>query len=187
MNTAQTTLYWREWRLCAKALEELGRPCDDAARKAIQSDAIGHIDKSSKKLTNAELTRVLAKFRSWSKADDLGAQMKAENEPGERHAAALKTIERLGGECGIKGGLKGVSTYFQKWLNGKAVGMCDADTLRKLVFILEKRKAQGGGVARKPAAAAAAEVQGAGKPVAASVPEAEPVYKEATAGWDGEV
>ncbi|MEN9841696.1 MAG: hypothetical protein RL376_1496 [Verrucomicrobiota bacterium] len=181
MNEKQLTLYWREWRACSLALKALGRECDDVVRKALQADAIGGIDKSSKKLTNAELTRVLAKFRSWSKADDLNAQMHAENEPGERRAAALKQIEQLGADCGLRGGLAGVSTYFKKWLNGKAVGMCDDDTLRKLVFLLKRRKEQGGIPDRRSPAAAAK--QGGGKPVATSVPA--PSQEEPTPEWDG--
>lgn len=177
-TAAQLTLYWREWRACAIALKELGRPADDVVRKALQADAIGGIDKSSKKLTNAELTRVLARFRSYSRPADFGAQMRAQEEPERVRAETIKKIEALGGECGISGGLAGVSRYFQRWLGGKAVEICDDDTLRKLAGILERRKAEGGvQPLRKPAAPA---VQAAAAQAAQAAPAAEqPV-------WDGE-
>lgn len=145
MTNAQITLYWREWRACQEALRALGRPCDDEVRHALQADAIGGFTKSSKKLTNDQLTRVLARFRSYSRPGDLGAQLHVEDEPEARRAAMLAEIERLAEAAGIKGGLAGVSTYFQRWLGGKAVGLVDADTLRKLAFILRKRVAEVGG------------------------------------------
>ena len=144
MNPSQLTLYWREWRAAASALKELGKESDDVVRKALQADAIGGIDKSSKKLTNAELTRVLARFRSYSRPADFAAQMRAQEEPEARRALTIQQIERLAAESGIKGGLGGVSIYFKRWLGGKAVGLCDGDTLRKLVFILERRKTEQG-------------------------------------------
>jgi hypothetical protein len=176
---AQLTLYWREWRACAEALKALGKASDDVVRKALQADAIGGIDKSSKKLTNAELTRVLAKFRSYSRPADFAAQMRAQEEPEARRAATIQKIEQLGAEVGIRGGLAGVSTYFKKWLGGKAVGLCDDDTLRKLVFILERRKAErgaGAGVSKADAPAMQ-------EPAAA---QAEPVPTQDNPYWDGE-
>jgi hypothetical protein len=86
MNAAQLTLYWREWRACSQALKALGKEHDDVIRRALQADAIGGIDKSSKALTNAELTRVLARFRSYSRPGDLNAQLKAEEEPEQTRA-----------------------------------------------------------------------------------------------------
>jgi hypothetical protein len=172
MTKAQITLYWREWRACKEALQALGRACDDEVRHALQADAIGGFTKSSKKLTNAELTRVLARFRSFSRPGDLGAQLHAEDEPEARRAAMLAEIERLGEAAGIKGGLAGLSTYFKRWLGGKAVGLVDDDTLRKLSFILRKRIGEMGG---KPGPAPAA------KPA-----PTEPVPAENPIEWDGE-
>lgn len=186
MNAAQLTLYWCEWRACAGALKELGRPADDVVRKALQADAIGGFDKSSKKLTNAELTRVLARFRSYSRPADFPAQMHAQEEPEKMRAETLKRIEALGVEVGIKGGLVGVSTYFKRWLGGKAVGICDDDTLRKLTGILERRKAEGGVPApRKPAAPAAQPA--CNDPAEASQPDAgDQAAPPENPYWDGE-
>jgi hypothetical protein len=178
MTEKQLTLYWREWRACKEALQALGRPCDDEVRHALQADAIGGFTKSSKKLTNDQLTRVLARFRSYSQPGNLGAQLHAENEPEDRRAATLAEIERLAEAAGIRGGLAGVSTYFQRWLRGKAVGLVDDDTLRKLSFILRKRIGEMRG---KPATAAPAKAPSA-KPTLAPPP----ATAENPIEWDGE-
>ena len=142
MNAAQQSLYFRVWGECRTALKEHGRPHDDAARKALQAQALGGTVKSSKNLTNAELTKVLAKFRTWSEPGNFAAQMHAEEDPEQRRQALIKRAETLGGECGIRDGIDGLGSYFKKWLSGVPVVRLDADTLRKLVGILERRKAQ---------------------------------------------
>ena len=81
MNAAQLQLYWYEWRACAEALKKLGKRCDDEMRKTIQRSALAERTKSSKELSNAELTAVLAKFRSFSRPGDFDAQMHAQAEP----------------------------------------------------------------------------------------------------------
>jgi len=142
MNPAQQSLYFREWGKARKALADLGRPHDDAARKDIQKNALGGVVKSSKFLTNAELTKVLAKFRSYSEPGNFDAQMHAEEDPEQQRQALLKRIETLAGECDIDGGLDGVTGYFKKFLCQMPVVRVDYDTLRKLAGILERRKAQ---------------------------------------------
>lgn len=156
MNAAQTALYWREWNECKKALLDLGKLGNDDQRKSLQRAAIGERTKSSKDLTNAELTAVIAKFRSFSRPDDFDAQMQAENDGEERIEAMRNKVAKLALECGINGGLKGVSNYFKKWLGGVAVEQLEAGKLRKLVFVLERRKAQEKAQASQPAAANAA-------------------------------
>lgn len=162
MNPSQISLYWREWRACSDALKALGHKGDDDQRKSIQRSALSERSISSKDLTNAQLTAVLAKFRTFSQSGNLNAQLHAEDDAGEQAAKAHARIERLAVDCGIKGGLAGVSTYFKKWLGGKAVETLDRDTLRKLAFILERRKEQG---PLKPAAKPAAD-----KPAAKPMP-----------------
>ena len=172
MNSSQLQLYWYEWRECAGALRKLGKRCDDDMRKTIQRSALAERTKSSKDLTNAELTAVLAKFRSFSRPGDFDAQMHAQEEPDQRMAQWKAKIERLGAECGIKGGLSGVEGYFWKWLKNKKVCQLDESTLRKLAFILERRKAQQAeeaGTATTPPAAAATRAPVAKPAPAASV------------------
>jgi hypothetical protein len=142
MNAAQTALYWREWSECRKALLDLGKLGNDDQRKSLQRSAIGERTKSSKDLTNAELTAVIAKFRTFSRPGDFNAQMHAVEEPGQRIETMRNKVAKLAVECGINGGFKGVSNYFKKWLGGVAVEQLDAEKLRKLVFILERRKAE---------------------------------------------
>lgn len=139
MNDSQMRAYWAEWRNCSSALKALGHPGDDYQRKALQADAIGGVEKSSAKLTNAELTRVLAKFRSYSKPADFAAQMHAEEEPGEKRAATLREIERLAEARGVRGGLKGVSSYFKKFLAEVPVEKATGDKLRRLLYVLKNR------------------------------------------------
>jgi hypothetical protein len=154
MNPSQLSLYWREWRACSEALKKLGHRGDDDQRHSLQRSALNERTVSSKNLTNAQLTAVLAKFRSFSQPGNLNAQLHAEDDAGEQAAKAHARIERLAVDCGIKGGLAGVSVYFKKWLGGKSVATLDRDTLRKLEGILRRRKEQGPGTtAAKPVAA----------------------------------
>lgn len=142
MNPSQQSLYFREWGKARTALAGLGRPNDDTVRKALQREALGGTVKSSKVLTNGELTKVLAKFRTWSEPNNLNAQMHAEEEPGQRIADYRATIELLSGACGIKDGRRGVEAYYWKFLGGKKLCELGVDTLRKLVFVMDKRAKQ---------------------------------------------
>ena len=142
MNAAQQSLYFREWGKTRTALAGLGRPCDDTVRKALQREALGGAVKSSKVLTNGELTKVLAKFKTWSEPNNLNAQMHAEEEPSQRIADYLASIELLARSCGIKDGRRGVEGYFWKFLGGKKLCELGVDTLRKLVFVMDKRAKQ---------------------------------------------
>lgn len=80
MTGAQTALYWREWAACRAALIALGRDASDTARRHLQAEALRGRIKSSKALTNSEFSAVLGKFRSFSQADDLAAQMHAQED-----------------------------------------------------------------------------------------------------------
>ena len=162
MNPAQQSLYFREWGKARTALAGLGRPHDDAVRKQIQREALGGLAKSSKLLTNGELTQVLAKFRAWSQPGNLNAQMHAEEEPEQRIAAYLASIESLAGACGIKEGRRGVEGYYWKFMGGKKLCELDADALRKLVFVMNKRaKQRAAEAAAQDAAADAARASAA--------------------------
>lgn len=64
MTTAQTKMFFTQWRRVRKALTEFGdfSPADaDAERKLIQHQALG-CDKSSKDFSNRDLNKVLDAF-----------------------------------------------------------------------------------------------------------------------------
>ena len=85
---------------------------------------------------------MLAKFRTWSEPGNFAAQMHAEEEPEQRLAALRARVLALAPDCSIRDGARGVEGYFWKWLNNRKLCQLDYDTLRKLVFIMERRKAQ---------------------------------------------
>lgn len=85
LTDAQIRLYRKEWALCRAALRRYGRsPSEaDAERMRIHEQVCGTA-KSSKCLTNQQLDKVLAIFWSWSKSDDLDAQIRQDNQPAIR-------------------------------------------------------------------------------------------------------
>jgi Protein of unknown function (DUF1018) len=96
VNEAQLRLYRYEWGRCRKWLRAHGRTPEraDAMRHEIHKAAIG-FDKSSLDLTNAELDKVLAKFRSYSEGDNLDAQLAAEDQPAHRKQALVANVREL--------------------------------------------------------------------------------------------
>lgn len=182
MTDKQLQLYFREWRAASAALKALGHAGDDYQRKALQADAIGGIEKSAKDLTNAELTKVLAKFRSYSQPADLGAQLKAEDEPAQRRAATLAEIVRLAAARGVNGGVPAVSRYFHKFLADQPLDKVSDDKLRRLLWVLKNRPA------KAPATPAQAARPAPATPVSTPVPtpSAAPA-QEGLEGWDGEI
>lgn len=92
LTSRQNAAYWAEWSKCRDALAELGRNCDDSARHGLHVEALGYA-KSSKQFTNPELTKVLAKFRSYSDAGNLSAQLKPEEEEDQTRAGLRTRID----------------------------------------------------------------------------------------------
>jgi hypothetical protein len=137
MNAAQRGMYHAEKAKWQRACRDLGRACDDAALRAFHA-SVG-APHSSTAFSQDDLTRVIGAFKALSAMDDFNAQMHAQGTYKER---ALAEIETLAKETGIKGGIKGVSGYFRKWLGGIPVERQGEDTLRKLVGIMHRRKAQ---------------------------------------------
>lgn len=183
MNPAQTMLYFREWRACADALKALGRPYDNEVRHALQADAIGGFTKSSKKLTNGELTKVLARFRSYSQPGNLAAQLKPEDEPTQTRADYFARIDAAlfailpDAKCRCQHGFEpnarrayGNAIAKKSW-HAANVEALDDTGLRKFTHALEARA----GI--KPGKATAAPVQ-----TTRSTPAPEPAATE----WDGE-
>lgn len=151
MTPAQTSLYWREWAACRAALLALGRDASDAARRHLQAEALRGRVKSSKSLTNAEFSAVLGKFRAFSKPDDLGAQMHAQEEqdPATTRGRYLDRIHAglilLKPDhdfadpkfAGLNRGTY-VNALAQK-MYGAGVAELDLDQLRKLAGLIETR------------------------------------------------
>lgn len=141
MTQAQIKLYWREWQDCAKVRKARGLGASDANRHALHVEALG-VDVSMKVLTQRQFDRVLAKFRSFSRPDDIDAQLRAEDAEAERRSRALEDIADLAEAAGVKGGLKGVSRYFQRWLKGRPVEDLDFRTLKVVAGMLQRRLSQ---------------------------------------------
>lgn len=78
MTAKQQKLYFAEWAKCRAALRKMGRtPAEaDAERKRIHARCCNGQDKSSKALSNAQLSAVLAAFWAWSHPGDLMRQLR---------------------------------------------------------------------------------------------------------------
>lgn len=81
MTPAQNRLYWREWGALTRTCKAKSWPEPD--RHALHKKALGR-DKSHNAFTNADLDKVLAAFRTYSAADDLRPQLRAERMPRTR-------------------------------------------------------------------------------------------------------
>ena len=107
MNPAQLRLYRREWGLTRRWLRAHGRTPEraDSMRHEMHKGAIGY-DKSSLDFTNAELDKVLAKFRSWSDGANLDAQLAAEDQPELRIQALQANARELASHCVARAGME---------------------------------------------------------------------------------
>lgn len=142
MTPRQTALYWREWAACRDALRARGHRGDDAQRRSIQANALGERTVSSKALTNAQFDAVLAKFRSYSRPDDLNAQLRQLDQPDQRRADLHTRIATLAEQCGIEDGAAGLERYFKNWFHGRTFEGLNERELHQLTGILERRAAQ---------------------------------------------
>lgn len=80
MNQAQHKLYFREWNKCRQALRKFGYSPKDADAKRDQINTSVSGQRSSKKLNNTHLTKVLAIFWSYSEAARLDLQLRQLNQ-----------------------------------------------------------------------------------------------------------
>ena len=145
MTAAQRSLYFRTWGDCRKALAALGRDASDEARHALQAEALDGKKKSSTALTNSELDRVLAKFRSYSEPGDLDAQLKPEEDDNVKKAAAMARCYKAS-HVFVTGSGSMVTLHRRNWLNvpARRVGGVDFEQLTtaqliQLAYILEAR------------------------------------------------
>jgi hypothetical protein len=158
ISSRQNAAYWAEWAKCRAALAELGRNCDDSARHGLHVEALGY-QKSSKQFTNPELTKVLAKFRSYSDAGNLAAQLKPEEDEEQTRASLHVRIDAAVATCIADRVFKDAfhrSCTADRYLGstsarmfGRATSQLDLHELRKLTIELEQ------GAARKLRKAAA--------------------------------
>ncbi|HRT57624.1 MAG TPA: hypothetical protein P5038_13440 [Candidatus Paceibacterota bacterium] len=93
MTRAQDQLYWREWAAVVRTCKAHGWPVPD--RHELHASALGS-DKSHLDFTNADFDLVLAQFRAISQPDNLGAQLRAQDQP---RARLLYSIRRLAPEA----------------------------------------------------------------------------------------
>ena len=145
MNPAQLNLYRYEWGRTRKWLRAHGRTPEraDAMRHEIHKAAIG-VDKSSLDLTNSELDKVLAKFRSYSDGANLDAQLGAEEQPEMRRQALVANARELASKVVARAGterayLDGLCDRLFKVRDYEAVS---ERQLQKLCGILARRKRQ---------------------------------------------
>ncbi len=84
MNSHQHNLYWFEWKQCRAWLMSHGRDSKkaDEMRAKLTREALGYDLSMTEwsKWKNAELDKVLAKFRSVSDSGNLNAQLKPEED-----------------------------------------------------------------------------------------------------------
>lgn len=94
MNSAQTSLYFREWSLARKHFLSKGLDPKQADNKRheLHRRALGR-DKSSKDFTNADLDKVLAAFRAVYDGGNLDAQLAALEQPENRRLAMVRRCE----------------------------------------------------------------------------------------------
>ncbi len=145
MNQAQLRLYRFEWAQTRKWLRAHGRTPEraDAMRHELHKAAIG-IDKSSLDLTNGELDKVLAKFRSYSDGANLDAQLDAQEQPEMRRQALIANARELASKVVARAGterayLDGLADKLFKVRDYQAISERE---LQKLCGILAKRKRQ---------------------------------------------
>lgn len=137
MNQKQHGMYRGEQAKWEAACRALGRPCDDAARRALHAK-VG-APHSSADFSQDNLTAMIGEFKAVSEMDNFGAQMKAQGTIKERH---LAEIEQLAKTSSINGGLKGVSRYYNRFLGGIPVERQTDTTLGKLVGMMKSRAKQ---------------------------------------------
>lgn len=100
MNANQANLYWREWSQARTWYVDHGYtpPQADAKRAELTEQALGYSKSMSNWGTwkNAELDKVLAKFRSVYDGGNLDAQLNAEDQSAKRKIKALDDCARIG-------------------------------------------------------------------------------------------
>jgi hypothetical protein len=175
MSPAQTALYFREWGLARTwyIVHGLDPKQADAKRHELHVAALGRA-RSSKDFTNADLDKVLAKFRAVHDGGNLEAQLAAENAPEERRRDVLHRCDLALWDCYQLGDRRFASAetcerYIAgtcRKVIGKEVADCDATELAKVLGCLTAMLRR----AREKAPALAAEIDAVRKKKASESP-----------------
>ena len=163
MSPAQTALYFREWGLVRTwyIVHGLDQKQADAKRHELHVAALGRA-KSSKAFTNADLDKVLAKFRAVHDGGNLEAQLAAEDAPEERRRDVLHRCDLALWDCYQLGDRRFASPetcerYIAgtaRKVIGKAIDDCTEADLAKVLGCLSAMLRR----AREKAPAQAAEI-----------------------------
>jgi hypothetical protein len=144
MTPAAHRRYLWEWGQARKWFRAHGLDPQqaEAKRHALHAQALGR-DKSSKDLTNGELTMVLAAFRAIYDGGNLSAQLDAEDDP-ERRVDHLRANARaIAAECVSHEGSEGAYLDgLSRRIGGASFENLDERKLQILVGILIRRKKQ---------------------------------------------
>jgi len=153
MTLRQQAMYWAEWSKLRDVLRAKGKTAGEieAHRYNVTLRAIGSA-KSSKLFSNGELDRVIARIKAETSPGDFGAQMRQQEQPDRRRAAALERCDRAAlamadGSCGEYqfATLETRQRYIAsmaKRLCGKWPDQCDEADLSKVAGVLEARVKQ---------------------------------------------
>lgn len=141
MTPRQNSLYWREWSLARAALitDFACTPAEAAARRhELHIRALG-VDKSHSALTNAEFDKILAVFSSYSRSADLKAQLRLQDQPGNRLEAHRTRARKLCAEIGVEP--HGLAAYLdhlaRNICNRHEFDHCDEIETARLCGVLE--------------------------------------------------
>ncbi len=143
MNPAQKRLYWWEWGQVRDHLAAKGVSAGqiEKERHALHVRALGK-DKSSTRLTNTELDKVIGVFRATWDGGNLEAQMRQLDQADRRSDMLRARIVQLAEECGVADGVDGIEAYFRNWLKGRSYASLNERELQQLQGILVRRKTQ---------------------------------------------
>lgn len=91
MTSCQKRYYFSLWGKCRKVLISRGYSPKEAdeERHQIHLETLG-IDKSSKDLTNADFSKIIAAFKATIHPDDLQAQLDAQSEESRRYIYGIR-------------------------------------------------------------------------------------------------
>lgn len=116
MSPAQTSLYFREWGKVRRHYIEHGidPKLTDSKRHELHQKALGY-RKSSKEFTNKEFDKVLAVFYAITRPDDLGVQLRQQDQGELRRDEARTRCMDILKEIGIG---EGNEAGRAEWLRG---------------------------------------------------------------------
>lgn len=148
MSPSQTALYFREWGLARAWFIAHGIDAKqvDAKRHELHVAALGKA-KSSKAFSNADLDKVLGKFRAVHDGGNLDAQLAAEESPEERRRGLIEACDAVVFDYYQLGDNRFADmAHGRRYINGTARNVihkeledCDASELAKVLGCLRAR------------------------------------------------